>query len=121
MKSMKYVALLAVVASSLTLGAFAKDKNEGKFTLSDSVQLGSTQLKPGDYKAVWEGTGPDVQVKILQGKNVVATTPAKLVDNASSQDSVSLGNTNGTKTLQEVDFRGSKKGLVFDSTVTAQK
>jgi hypothetical protein len=43
------------------------------------------------------------------------------VDNASSQDSVSLGNTNGTKTLQEVDFRGSKKGLVFDSTVTAQK
>lgn len=121
MKSMKYVALLAVVISSLTVGAYAKDKNEGKFTLSDSVQLGSTQLKAGDYKAVWEGTGADVQVKILQGKNVVATTPAKLVDHASSQDSVSLGTANGTKTLQEIDFRGLKKGLVFDSTVTAQK
>lgn len=120
MKSMKYVALLALVASSLTLGAFAKDKNEGKFTLSDPVQLGSTQLKPGDYKAVWEGTGSDVQVKILQGKNVVATTPAKLVDKATGQDSVSLGNANGTKTLLEVDFGGLRKSLVFDSTVTAK-
>lgn len=121
MKSMKYVALLALVASSLTLGAFAKDKNEGKFTLSDPVQLGSTQLKPGDYKAVWDGTGADVQVKILQGKNVVATAPAKLVDVVASQDSVSLGNANGAKTLQGIDFRGLHKGLVFDSTVTAQK
>ena len=121
MKSMKHVALLALAASTLTLGAFAKDKNEGKFSLSAPVQLGSTQLKAGDYKAIWEGTGADVQVKILQGKNVVATAPAKLLDNASSQDSVSLGNSNGTKTLQEIDFRGLKKGLVFDSTVTAQK
>jgi hypothetical protein len=120
MKSMKYVALLALVASSLTLGAFAKDKNEGKFTLSDSVQLGSTQLKPGDYKAVWEGTGADVQVKIMQGKNVVASTPAKLVDKSTDQDSISLGNANGTKTLQGIDFRGLHKSLVFDSTVTAQ-
>jgi hypothetical protein len=120
MKSMKYVALLALVASSLTLGAFAKDKNEGKFTLSDSVQLGSTQLKSGDYKAVWEGTGADVQVKILQGKNVLATTPAKLVDKSTSQDSVSLGNANGKKTLLEIDFGGLRKSLVFDSTVTAQ-
>ena len=121
MKSMKYVALLALVASSLSVGAFAKDKNEGKFTLNDPVQLGSTQLKAGDYKAVWEGTGAEVQVKILQGKNVVATAPAKLVDNASSQDSVSLGTANGTKTLLEIDFRGARKALVFDSTVTAQK
>jgi hypothetical protein len=120
MKSMKYVALLALVASSLTLGAFAKDKNEGKFTLSDPVQLGSTQLKPGDYKVVWDGTGSDVQVKILQGKNVVATAPAKLVDKPTRQDSVSLGNANGTKTLLEIDFGGLRKSLVFDSTVTAQ-
>jgi hypothetical protein len=120
MKSMKYVALLALVASSLTLGAFAKDKNEGKFTLSDPVQLGSTQLKPGDYKVVWDGTGSDVQVKILQGKNVVATTPAKLVDKPTSQDSVSLGTANGKKTLLEIDFGGLRKSLVFDSTVTAQ-
>jgi hypothetical protein len=120
MKLMKYFALLAFVAT-LTLGAFAKDQNEGKFTLSDSVQLGSTQLKPGDYKATWEGTGSDVQVKILKGKEVVATVPAKLEDKPSGQSSVSVGNANGTKSLVGIDFGGLHKGLVFDSTVTAQK
>ena len=120
MKLMKYFALLAFVAT-LTVGAFAKDRNEGKFTLSDNVQLGSTQLKPGDYKATWEGTGSDVQVKILKGKDVVATVPAKLEDKASGQSSVSLGTANGAKTLVRIEFGGLHKGLVFDSTVTAQK
>ena len=120
MKLMRYFALLAFVAT-LALGAFAKDQNQGKFTLTDTVQLGSTQLKAGDYKAAWEGTGADVQVKILKGKEVVATVPGKLQDQKSGQDSVSLGNNNGTKTLVGIDFGGLHKSLVFDSTVTAQK
>jgi hypothetical protein len=120
MKLMKYFALLAFVAT-LTLGAFAKSQNEGKFTLSDDVQVGSTQLKAGDYKATWEGTGSDVQVKILKGKEVVATVPAKLEDKPSGQSSVSVGRVNGTKSLVGIDFGGLHKGLVFDSTVTAQK
>jgi hypothetical protein len=120
MKFVKYVALLGLV-SLLSLGAFAKDKNEGKFTLHDSVQIGSTQLKAGDYKAEWDGTGSDVQVKILQGKNVVATVPAKLVDKTDSQDSVIVGNANSSRNLEEVDFGGLKKALVFNSAETAEK
>lgn len=120
MKSVKFASLLALVLS-LSAVMFAKDnKTEGKFTLRDSVQLGSTQLRPGDYKATWEGTGSEVQVKLFQGKNVVATSPAKLVDKSDSQDSVSVGSANGTKTLEEVDFGGIRKALVFNSTVTAQ-
>jgi hypothetical protein len=119
MKFVKYVALFGLV-SLLSLGAFAKDKNEGKFTLHDSVQIGSTQLKAGDYKAAWDGTG-DVQVKILQGKNVVATVPAKLVDKTDSQDSVIVGNANSARNLEEIDFGGLKKALVFNSAETAQK
>ncbi|HMK23716.1 MAG TPA: hypothetical protein VK466_15400 [Terriglobales bacterium] len=120
MKSVKFAVLLAFVLS-LSATVFARDnKTEGKFTLSDSVQLGSTQLKPGDYKAAWEGTGSDVQVKILQGKNVVATTSAKLVDKSDSQDSVSVSNANGSKKLEQIDFGGIRKALVFSSAVTAQ-
>jgi hypothetical protein len=120
MKSVKFAILLALVMS-LSATVFARDsKNEGKFTLSDSVQIGSTQLKPGDYKATWEGTGSDVQVKILQGKTVIATTPAKLVDKSDSQDSVSVSNANGSRTLQQIDFGGIHKAIVFASTVTAQ-
>jgi hypothetical protein len=120
MKLMKFAAVLLLATLSLALGAFAKDKNEGKFTLSDSVQLGSTALKPGDYKATWDGTGSDVQVKILQGKNVVATAPAKLVDKADGQSSVSVSNASGSKTVQEIDFGGLHKALVFSSPVSAQ-
>lgn len=121
MKFVKSTAMLGLAALVLSLGAFAKDnKNEGKFTLFDPVQLGSTQLKPGDYKAVWDGSGSDVQVKILQGKNVVATAPAKLVDTTYSQDSVAVGTASGSKTLDEIDFGGPRKALVFKSTETAQ-
>jgi hypothetical protein len=120
MKFVKYAAVLGLVTLSMSLGAFAKDKNEGKFRLSNSVQVGSTELKPGDYKATWEGTGSDVQVKILQGKNVVATTSAKLVEKSASQDSVTVGNANSSRALQEIDFGSLRKALVFGSEVTAQ-
>ena len=120
MKSVKYSAVLALVAFSLSLGAFAKDKNEGKFTLSNPASVGSTELRPGDYKATWEGSGSDVQVKILQGKNVVATSSAKLVDNPTRQDSVTVSGDNGVRTIDQIDFSSGHKSLVFASQPTAQ-
>ena len=124
MKSLKFGALALAALLVLSLGAFAKDKNnnEGKFTLTNSAQIGSTQLKAGDYKAQWEGTGSDVQVKILQGKNVVATTSAKLVDKQNANDSVTLGGADSNaKTVDEIDFGHAKKALVFGSAQTAQR
>ena len=126
MKSLKYSALLATLIFSLSLGGFAKDrnesKNEGKFSLSEPAQIGSTQLKAGDYKATWEGTGPDVQVKILQGKDVVATASAKLVDKSLGNDAVTLsGAGSGMKTVEEIDFSHHKQALVFASGESAQK
>jgi hypothetical protein len=44
-----------------------------------------------------------------------------MLDHGTRQDSVSLGNANGTKTLPGIDFRGLHKGLVFNSTVTDKK
>lgn len=120
MRAVKYSAVLALLAFSLSLAAFAKDRNEGKFTLWDSASVGSAQLAPGDYKATWEGTGPEVQVKILQGKNVVATGPARLVDNPSRQDAVTVNGSSGARTVGEIDFAGARKGLVFGSQAAAQ-
>jgi hypothetical protein len=120
MKSVRWIAMLAVVASGLTLSAFAKDKNEAKFTLSDTAVLGSTQLKPGHYKAQWDGTGPEVQVKILKGKEVVANAPAKLVDkkNNSGVNAVTFGTGNGARSLDQVDFNGGKQSLIFSGAAT---
>jgi len=118
MKCVKYVAVLATLILGLSLGAFAKDKNEGKFTLGDTAEVGSTQLKPGDYKVEWQGSGDLVQVKILQGNKVVATTTAKLVEQnkPAPTDSVTLDNQTSTKILREIDFGKRRESLVFEST-----
>ena len=121
MKTGKYIAIVAVLASGLSLNTFAKDKNETRVTLSDSVQVGTTDLKPGDYKLQWEGNGPDVQVKVLQGKNVVATVPAKLAQSKSGwrTDAITTRTVNNVNTLDEVDFAGGKQSLVFgEATAT---
>jgi len=120
MKTGKYIAIVAVLASGLSLSAIAKDKNETRISLSDSVQVGATDLKPGDYTLQWEGDGPDVQVKVLKGKNVVATVPAKLAQGTSGYANAITTRTVGNmKTLDEVDFGGGKQSLVFgDATAT---
>ena len=116
MKLGRYLAIVAVLASGLSLSAFAKDKNETKVTFSDPVQVGSTQLKPGDYKLQWQGNGPDVQVQIVKGKDVVATAPAKLIENKTSfgSNSVTTGSNSSTKTLDQVDFDNGRQSLKFD-------
>jgi hypothetical protein len=118
MKIVKYSALLAFVTLSLSVGVFAKDENEGRFTVSDSVQIGSNQLTAGEYKASWEGSGPDVQVKILRGKNVVASAPAKLVDEPSGQNSITRAAS--SRLVQEIHFGSLHKSLVFSLAVAAQ-
>jgi hypothetical protein len=111
---------VAVLASGLSLNGFAKDKNETRITLSDSVQVGTTDLKPGDYKLQWDGNGPDVQVKVLQGKNIVATVPAKLAQGTSERaNAITTRTVGNVNTLDEVDFGGGKQSLVFgEATAT---
>jgi hypothetical protein len=120
MRFVNYVAVFAVVAFGLSLSAYAKTTNEGKFTLTDPATVGTTHLKPGDYKATWEGSGSHVQVKILHGKDVVATTSAKLADNPAKQDAVGTTQDHGTKKLEEIDFAKAQKSLLFGSKATAQ-
>jgi hypothetical protein len=121
MKTGKYIAIVAVLASGLSLNAFAKDKNETRITLSDSAQVGTTNLKPSDYTLQWEGTGPDVQVKVLKGKNVVATVPAKLTQGTSKYaNAVTTRTVGNVKTLDEVDFAGGKQSRVFGEAAATQ-
>jgi len=112
-----------MLAMCISLSAFAKDKNEGKFSLSSPAQVGSTQLQPGDYKVTWDGSGSDVQVKVLQGKNVVATTSAKLVqkEQPAPYSAVTLSTpTNGAASVNELTFDKRKESLVFGSAESAK-
>jgi hypothetical protein len=81
------------------------------------VQIGSTQLKPGNYEVQWQGTGPVVQVSFQQNRKTVVTVPATLKtnDNQVSQDAIMTEATSaGTSTLKEIDFGHQKEALLFD-------
>ncbi|HZQ24439.1 MAG TPA: hypothetical protein VFA89_16745 [Terriglobales bacterium] len=116
MKSGKCIGTLLALALLLPLGALAADNGQQhheKFTLVDSVQVGNTLLQPGDYKAEWNGTGPNVQVEILHGKKTVATVPAQVIEkNQPSPYSDVIVKPNGnTKTIDEIDFANKKESL----------
>jgi hypothetical protein len=110
----------ATVSKSLVLGlamllastAFAATK--ASLQLSNPTLVNGTTLKPGDYRIQWEGTGPDVELSILQGKNVVAKVPAHVVElqtPASSDAAVTHQNASGPNTLAGVRFQGKKTAL----------
>jgi len=115
---------LSILSKSLVLGmalllatsAFAASK--GSLSVSDSVNVAGTQLKPGDYKLSWEGTGQNVELTILQGKNVVAKTQARMIDlNSASRSDATVvsNNSDGSRSLSEIRFGGKKYALAIGS------
>jgi hypothetical protein len=110
------------VAKSVMLGlaillassAFAATK--GSLQISHPVTLNGTQLKPGDYKVEWDGSGPNVEVSILQGKNLIAKTSAKVVEMSAapaSSAAVTRTNSDGSSSLSGARFGGKKIALEF--------
>jgi hypothetical protein len=116
MKSSLYSKIiLATLALALTTSAFAAgDSYKGNFQISESAQVNGKQLPAGEYTAKWEGSGPNVQVSILQGKKVVATTSAQVVDlsTAASDSEAELTKaSNGDRELTTLRFSGKKYSL----------
>ncbi|MFZ0299430.1 MAG: hypothetical protein WAM13_13860 [Candidatus Sulfotelmatobacter sp.] len=110
----------ATVSKSVVLGlalllassAFAGTK--GSLQVISPVNVNGTTLKAGDYKVQWEGAGPNVELSILQGKNVVAKVPARVVElqtPAASNAAVTRSNESGPSTLAGVRFEGKKFAL----------
>lgn len=116
MKLAKYMAFLSVFTLLLPLSALAKDKNERSVNIPNTVQVGSTQLKPGDYKVEWQEAGPAVQVKFLRYGKTVATASGTLKTNDSqvTQDDIVTQQVNPHQNvLKEIDFGHQKEALLF--------
>lgn len=115
----------ATISKSVVLGlavllassAFAASK--ANLNLQTPTMVNGTKLKAGDYKLEWEGTGPNVEVSIRQGKNVLAKVPAKIVDlsTAASNDAATVRkNDDGTRTLSGARFQGKKYALEIEES-----
>jgi len=99
------------LALLLASSAFAASK--ASLILQHPTIVNGTKLDAGEYKLQWDGSGPDVEVSIMKGKNVLAKVPAKVVDLpvAALNDAAVVKNSDGSSTLAGVRFQGKKIGL----------
>jgi hypothetical protein len=103
-----------VVGLALTLASSAFAASKANLTLNNPTSINGTKLKAGDYKLEWDGSGPNVEVSIMQGKKVVTKVPAKIIDleKASSNDAALLKqNGDGSTSLAGARFQGKKYAL----------
>jgi|KBSMisStaDraftv2_1062788.scaffolds.fasta_scaffold763109_1 hypothetical protein len=126
MKSLSFFRIiLATLALALATSAFAaSDSHKSNFEIGNATQVNGTTLPAGEYTAQWEGSGPTVQVNILQGKKVVATVPAQVVtldSKASDTHAEVFNGTNGERELKALQFEGKKFSLQLGTeSATAQ-
>ncbi|MCU1334040.1 MAG: hypothetical protein JWM08_3032 [Candidatus Angelobacter sp.] len=107
--------IFATLALALTTSAFAaSDSHKSSFEISAATQVNGTTIPAGEYTAKWEGSGPTVQVSIMQGRKVLATAPAEIVtlDRAASDTQAEVRNgSNGERELTALQFSGKKVSL----------
>jgi hypothetical protein len=107
---------LAILGAAFlfSTSAFAQSENKGKLSVPETITVEGKQLPPGDYKVEWDGTGPNVEVKILKGKETVATAPARLVQTQTKAALYSYGVTkqqDGSRALSAIYFGGRNYSL----------
>jgi hypothetical protein len=111
MRAWKISALLATVLLAGT--AFAA-VNKASVEIQHDTVVGGKTLSAGKYTLTWEGQGPNVDLSIAQGKQVVAKTPARLVDLPKALINgavITKANADGTSALSQIQFSGKKYAL----------
>ncbi|MGA2645648.1 MAG: hypothetical protein ABSF15_13110 [Candidatus Sulfotelmatobacter sp.] len=100
----------------LSWSAFAKDSHSANFTLSDSVQVGTAPLSPGNDKAEWTGPADKLTVNIMRHGKTVATTQGKTQDlpKPPLYDAVVTKTApHDTKVRGEIEFRNRTEALAL--------
>ncbi len=111
---------LAVLLIGLPVITFAA--NMKSITLTEPATVGTTVLKPGDYKIMWDGNGPTVDVKFMLDGKTVATAPATVKKEKTGQEAGALDLKseagNGAKTLESISFKNM--ALVFGDNASPE-
>jgi hypothetical protein len=119
--ALNHLAKTVVLGLAVLLAASAFASNKGSLQVQEAIEVNGQQLAPGDYQVRWDGTGPNVEVSILQGKKVVKTT-AKVValDKAYDYSAAVVDHASGKASLSEVRFAGKKYALALGATEKAE-
>jgi hypothetical protein len=112
-QSLKGISLAAVV---LVAGS-ALAASKGSLELQHPTSVGGKELAKGNYTVQWAGSGDQVELKIFQGKNAIATTSARVVKvgRQPSNAAVTVTNGDGTSSLAQIRFGGKDYALELSS------
>ena len=108
--------LLLGLALLLATSGFAA--NKGSLQVDNPVTINGKPLAAGEYTVKWDGAGPNVELNIMKGKNVVATVPARMLDLEQSpvRDSIITSvNSEGHKSVSEIRFSGKKYAFAVNA------
>ena len=123
MKMSRISILIFGSALLFSSAALAGETNKGTLRLDDKVVVDGKPLNPGSYRVEWDGSGPNVQVKLLRGKQTVVTLPAHLAEQAAanSHDAYSTSvEQDGSKALTAIYFSGKRFALQIDHEASPQ-
>ena len=116
---------LAFFGSALLLSsaALAGDSNKGSLQLYEKLNVEGKALNPGHYTITWDGSGPNVQVTVSQGKQTIATFPAHLTEQATRNTEDAYGSaadTDGSRSLTAIYPNGKRFSLELESKSASQ-
>ncbi|HXJ11586.1 MAG TPA: hypothetical protein VNH19_04875 [Candidatus Limnocylindrales bacterium] len=116
---------LAFFSSALLLSsaAVAGDSNKASIQLYEKVSVEGQALNPGKYTVSWDGSGPNVQVTVSQGKQTVATFPAHLIEQATRNTEDAYGSaseTDGSRTLTAIYPNGKRFSIEIENKSASQ-
>ena len=117
MKVSRLSVLLLGSSLVFSVSVLAGTTNKKSLHLNENVTIEGKQLAAGDYKLEWSGTGPDVTVNVLKGKETVASLSAHVVPESvpNSQDGYLIKTAaDGSKSLVQVFFSGERYDLNMD-------
>src|SRR5208282_3238031 len=122
MNATKLFTLLAGSSLLFSASVFAGNGNKKSLHFDTNVTVEGKSLAPGDYKVEWSGTGPDVKVNILKGKETVASVPARVVNvpvpNKQNGYSATAAK-DGSHSLTTLFFSGDKYDLQIGDATSA--
>ena len=124
MKLSKASILLIGSAVVFSSAALAGDTNKGKLRLQNKIIVDGKALNPGHYTVEWTGTGPTVQVTLLQGKEAVATFPAHITEQPTVDHDDAYGSAlqpDGSSRLTTIYFGGKRTALELEQYEAGQQ
>jgi len=118
MKASKFT-LGTIALVLLSVSGWASDKMKANIQIYNTVNVGSTQLAPGEYQLTWTGSGTNAEATFSHGKKVIATVPAQVTQARSGYSGTALYTDTASNRLTGVELPKVSLSFTSDSSVPA--